>query len=265
MSAYWYCSFLGILWMTLGLDHMCTWVYGRMEKMYSWGAVEKLNMEYPRSGKSSWLEYWLIFLQYWHLQHQFQIGKGSPMCVCVWWLDWDFHEHLDFLFFCCVPSYDRIQPNSWSGAYLCWGMENREAPLRAACPPGIPHGSVSNFEIKVFDGCANPYLGLASIVAAGIDGLRTHLTLPQPMGNNFLYVSDLPLVLNNWQLSSLPDDNPDNAKHKVQRLPKSLSESVEALEKDTVLRDLLGEKLLRAVSGVRKVLSTHLHYIFLFL
>ncbi|KAH6755390.1 nodulin/glutamine synthase-like protein [Perilla frutescens var. hirtella] len=129
-----------------------------------------------------------------------------------------------------VPnSYDRIQPNTWSGAYLCWGMENREAPLRAASPPGTPDGSVSNFEIKVFDGCANPHLGLASIMAAGIDGLRRHLTLPEPI-----------------------DDNPDNVKDKVRRLPKSLSESVEALEKDTVLRDLIGEKLLVAIEGVRK-------------
>lgn len=61
-------------------------------------------------------------------------------------------------------------------------MENREAPLRAACPPGTPDGSVSNFEIKVFDGCANPYLGLASIMAAGLDGLRKRLTLPEPIG-----------------------------------------------------------------------------------
>lgn len=79
-------------------------------------------------------------------------------------------------------SYDRIQPNTWSGAYLCWGVENREAPLRAACPPGTPDGSISNFEIKAFDGCANPYLGLAAIMAAGIDGLRRHLSLPEPIG-----------------------------------------------------------------------------------
>ncbi|GER36840.1 glutamine synthetase [Striga asiatica] len=106
-----------------------------------------------------------------------------------------------------VPnSYDRIQPNTWSGAYLCWGTENREAPLRAACPPGTPDGHVSNFEIKVFDGCANPYL----------------------------------------------DDNPDNVKDKVQRLPQSLSESVEALEIDSVMRDLIGEKLLVAIRGIRK-------------
>lgn len=50
------------------------------------------------------------------------------------------------------------------------------------------------------------------------------------------------------------DDNPDNVKDKVRRLPESLSESVEALEEDTVLRDLIGEKLLVAIKGVRKVL-----------
>ena len=47
-----------------------------------------------------------------------------------------------------VCSYDRIQPNTWSGAYKCWGKENREAPLRTACPPGIQVGLASNFEIK---------------------------------------------------------------------------------------------------------------------
>ena len=85
-----------------------------------------------------------------------------------------------------VCSYDRIQPNTWSGAYLCWGKENREAPLRTACPPGVPLDLVSNFEIKSFDGCANPHLGLAAIVAAGIDGLRRGLKLPEPIGMIFL-------------------------------------------------------------------------------
>ncbi|KAL6519364.1 hypothetical protein OROGR_018684 [Orobanche gracilis] len=141
-------------------------------------------------------------------------------------------DHLPSILAFTAPlpnSYDRIQPNTWSGAYLCWGVENREAPLRAACPPGTPDGHISNFEIKVFDGCANPYLGLASIIAAGIDGLRGHSTLPEPI-----------------------DDNPDNVKDKVQRLPQSLSESVEALDKDMVLRDLIGEKLFVAIKAVRK-------------
>ncbi|KAK6244644.1 hypothetical protein QUC31_011053 [Theobroma cacao] len=126
-------------------------------------------------------------------------------------------------------SYDRIQPNTWSGAYQCWGKENREAPLRTACPPGIPNGFVSNFEIKSFDGCANPHLGLAAIIAAGIDGLRRHLRLPGPI-----------------------DANPATLEGKLQRLPKSLSESLEALQKDNVVRELIGEKLFVAIKGVRK-------------
>ncbi|KAH9671122.1 Gln-synt C domain-containing protein [Citrus sinensis] len=128
-----------------------------------------------------------------------------------------------------VPnSYDRIQPNTWSGAYQCWGKENREAPLRTACPPGVKDGVVSNFELKSFDGCANPHLGLAAIIASGIDGLR-RLCLPEPI-----------------------DANPASLDGKLQRLPTSLSESVQALEKDDILRDMIGEKLLIAIKGIRK-------------
>ncbi|XP_074276487.1 protein fluG [Silene latifolia] len=126
-------------------------------------------------------------------------------------------------------SYDRIQPNTWSGAYQCWGKENREAPLRTACPPGIPDGLVSNFEIKSFDGCANPFLGLASIIAAGIDGLRKHLTLPPPI-----------------------EANPSSLEGELRRLPTNLSESVDALQKDTIFEELLGKNLLTAIKGVRK-------------
>ncbi|KAI3442910.1 Gln-synt_C domain-containing protein [Psidium guajava] len=134
-----------------------------------------------------------------------------------------------------VPnSYDRIQPNMWSGAYQCWGKENREAPLRTACPPGVTDGLVSNFEIKSFDGCANPHLGLAAIITAGIDGLRNHLSLPDPV-----------------------DTNPSSLEGKLQRLPKSLAESLEALRKDNVTKDLLGEKLWTAITGIRKAEIEH--------
>ncbi|CAN0926201.1 Protein fluG [Linum grandiflorum] len=134
-----------------------------------------------------------------------------------------------------VPnSYDRIQPNMWSGAYQCWGKENREAPLRTACPPGISDGLVSNFEIKSFDGCANPHLGLAAIIAAGIDGLRRHLKLPEPV-----------------------ETNPSLFEGKLQRLPQSLSESVEALENDNVFDDLIGRNLLVAIKAVRKAEIEH--------
>ncbi|XP_062117384.1 uncharacterized protein LOC133831196 [Humulus lupulus] len=126
-------------------------------------------------------------------------------------------------------SYDRLQPNTWSGAYQCWGRENKEAPLRASSPPGISDGYVSNFEIKSFDGCANPHIGLAAILAAGIDGLRKHLSLPEPV-----------------------DTNPSTYAPELKRLPKSLSESLAALNEDNFMTDLIGEKLLVAIKGIRK-------------
>lgn len=127
-------------------------------------------------------------------------------------------------------SYERLQPNTWSGAYHCWGKQNREAPIRTACPPGISSEVVSNFEIKAFDGCANPYLGLAAVIAAGIDGLRKHLVLPEPV-----------------------DTNPDYLKEgAVHRLPTSLDESVTELRKNEVLKNLIGDKLMNAVIAVRE-------------
>uniref|UniRef100_A0A0A9CPX5 GS catalytic domain-containing protein n=1 Tax=Arundo donax TaxID=35708 RepID=A0A0A9CPX5_ARUDO len=147
------------------------------------------------------------------------------------------YHHLPSILAFTAPhpnSYDRIQPNTWSGAYLCWGKENREAPLRTACPPGVPLDLVSNFEIKSFDGCANPHLGLAAIVAAGIDGLRRGLKLPEPI-----------------------ESNPADYASKLKRLPQNLQESVESLSADKVLHELIGDKLVTAAIAIRKAEIDH--------
>ncbi|CAN6293355.1 unnamed protein product [Urochloa humidicola] len=147
------------------------------------------------------------------------------------------YHHLSSILAFTAPhpnSYDRIQPNTWSGAYLCWGKENREAPLRTACPPGVPLDLVSNFEIKSFDACANPHLGLAAIVAAGIDGLRRGLKLPEPI-----------------------ESNPADYASKLQRLPQNLQESVESLSADKVLHELIGDKLVTAAIAIRKAEIDH--------
>uniref|UniRef100_A0A803QZE6 GS catalytic domain-containing protein n=1 Tax=Cannabis sativa TaxID=3483 RepID=A0A803QZE6_CANSA len=126
-------------------------------------------------------------------------------------------------------SYDRLQPHTWSGPYQCWGRENKEVAVRAASPPGFPDGLVSNFEIRSFDGCANPHIGLAAILAAGIDGLRKHLSLPEPV-----------------------DTDTSTFGQELKRLPESLSESLAALNEDNFMADLIGEKLLVAVKAIRK-------------
>lgn len=58
----------------------------------------------------------------------------------------------------------------------------------------------------------------------------------------------------------LTDEDPQDGK--LKRLPQSLSESVNALEKDSALEKLIGEKLILAVKGVRKVRLINLFYVY---
>ncbi|KAH0728795.1 hypothetical protein KY284_004660 [Solanum tuberosum] len=93
-------------------------------------------------------------------------------------------DHLRSLCVFTMPisnSYDRLIPKARNSSFICWGIESKELPVRACGPPGAPNGVVTNFEMKTFDGSANPHLGLASIIIAGIDGMRRKLPIPGPV------------------------------------------------------------------------------------
>lgn len=49
------------------------------------------------------------------------------------------------------------------------------------------------------------------------------------------------------------DTNPSSLGTEIPRLPTSLSESLAALQKDSALTDIIGEKLVVAIKGIRKV------------
>ena len=71
----------------------------------------------------------------------------------------------------------RMQPGHWSGAYVCWGTENREAAVRFLIGgPSNPHGA--NVEVKVVDPSANPYFATAAILGLALDGIERKLPLP---------------------------------------------------------------------------------------
>ena len=68
-----------------------------------------------------------------------------------------------------TASFKRMVDGVWSGGtYICWGTDNREAPVRlcnAFSPPA------RNFELKCLDGTANPYLAIAAFLSAGTEGI----------------------------------------------------------------------------------------------
>ncbi|KAK4725139.1 hypothetical protein R3W88_027918 [Solanum pinnatisectum] len=126
--------------------------------------------------------------------------------------------------------YEHLVPKTRNAAYLCWGKENTEAPLRTASPPGIADDLVSHFEIKAFDASTNPYIGLASIIISGVDGLQKDLSLPKPVGKD----------------SDVSGEN-------LRSVPDSISESLIALGGDTLFSEVMSENLLTAIKGIRKM------------
>lgn len=93
-------------------------------------------------------------------------------------------KHLDAVMAYTTPSpnsFDRLKPSSWVGVFKCFGIRNREAPVRLAPRETAADGThpSASLEFRVTDGAANPYLSVAALVRAGLAGLAEGLTLPE--------------------------------------------------------------------------------------
>ena len=96
-------------------------------------------------------------------------------------------------------------------------------------------GWAANLEVKCVDLTANPYLLLAGLLAAGLEGVATRGRLPEPADVD-------PAVLTPAELD----------RRGIQRLPTSLQEATDALAADSVLRAALGSDLIDSVLAVRE-------------
>ena len=130
-------------------------------------------------------------------------------------------------------SYRRLQPHFWSGAFRCWGLDNREAAVRV---PSNPAGTGStHFELKTVDASSNPYLALGAVVAAGLDGVRRKLDPGPPVETD---------------PGNLPEA--ERTRPGIVPLPGNLHDAVEELTRDELLLSALGPELARAYIAVRR-------------
>lgn len=133
-----------------------------------------------------------------------------------------------------ILSGQRMQPGHWSGAYVCWGTENREAAVRFLVGGNSnPHGA--NVEVKVVDPSANPYLATATILGLALDGIECELALPQET---------------TVDPSSLSDEQ--RAAGGISVLPTSQAEALDALDGSARMRAILGDQPVDAILAVRR-------------
>jgi glutamine synthetase len=134
-----------------------------------------------------------------------------------------------------VNSYRRLQPRFWSGAYAAWGPDNREAAVRIPSKRRGVEMESTNLELKPCDPSNNPYLALGGLLAAGFDGMAKKLDPGEPA------------VVDPDTLSEA-----ERQRRGIRRLPTSLGEALDNLERDQVLRDALGEGLAREYLAVKR-------------
>ena len=145
-------------------------------------------------------------------------------------------DHLPALCALTIPSrnsYRRIRPHFWAGAFRAWGTQNREAAVRIC---KNPQGTrADRIEYKVSDASANPHVALGGLIAAGLDGLQRRLKLPQEVAVDPGLISEA-----------------DRTARGIDPLPHNLGEAIDALRKNEVLLQALGEALAASFIAVRQ-------------
>lgn len=123
----------------------------------------------------------------------------------------------------CVTSYKRLTPHNWASAYACYGPDNREAAVRVVSAQKGREAETTNLEFKPVDGSANPYLALAAVLAAGMDGIRKGMDPGQPVLGD-------------------PHDLPAEERERrgIRRVPRHLGEAVECLQASHFFRETFG-------------------------
>jgi glutamine synthetase len=124
-----------------------------------------------------------------------------------------------------ILSYQRLTPHKWSAAFNNLAVRDREAGIRI-CPvvkiEGSPNNVASQFnmEYRAADASASPYLQLAILVQAGLQGIRDKLPIPKATNG------DLSL-LSKEELKSLG----------VERLPGSLDRALDLFHQEPIIKE----------------------------
>ena len=150
-------------------------------------------------------------------------------------------EHMPAIVALTCPSfvsYQRLKPHSWAGSTISWGYDNRECAVRVASPFKGREAESINLELKTSDGTSNPYLALAAVILAGLDGIVKKALPPKPAHR------DPVLLTPEEQLAC-----------DIRQLPASQMQALDALENDEVIAAGLGELMLRCILATRRAES----------
>lgn len=122
-----------------------------------------------------------------------------------------------------INSYKRLIPGYEAPVYIAWSERNRSPLVRVPAR----RGAGTRLELRSPDGACNPYLALAVMLKAGLDGIRNGLVPPPPVNRNIYLMSD-----------------DERRRSGIGSLPARLSDAVEELLADEVIQSALGDHII---------------------
>lgn len=121
-----------------------------------------------------------------------------------------------------VNSYKRFVPGYEAPVYMTWSARAKSPLIRI---PSV-RGNHTRLELRSPDPSANPYLALAVLLAAGLDGIKNQIRPADSVDVNVQKLSE----------------EERKAMH-IEALPGSLPEAAAELEKDEFIKNVLGKEL----------------------
>ena len=131
-----------------------------------------------------------------------------------------------------VNSYKRLVPGYEAPVYVAWSGSNRSPLIRVPSSKGLS----TRFEVRSVDPSANPYLAIAAVLEAGLDGIRNQIEPDDSVDRNIYRM--------NVQ---------ERHEEHIQDLPSTLHNALKEFEKDDVMRKVLGDHIFQSFLEAKKL------------
>lgn len=134
-----------------------------------------------------------------------------------------------------VNSYKRLMPGFEAPVDVFWANRNPSSLVRV---PTVRtgHEQSARVEFRSPDAACNPYLVFSVLLAAGLEGIKHALELPEPFEQPIAGISD-----------------PEKRKRGIETLPRSLGEAIAIAEGSKFLKDTLGEAIFHSLIENKKI------------
>ena len=119
-----------------------------------------------------------------------------------------------------VNSYKRLVPDYEAPVYIAWSAKNRSPLIRVPSA----RGEGTRIELRSPDPSSNPYLVLACLLLAGLEGIKDNLEAPKCIDRNIFNLS-----------------REERKRENIENLPESLHEAIAYMQKSDLVKEALGK------------------------